>query len=68
MGLTRKGRSLASVTRQRQLESVTGTVWVTNGRENKHFRKETPLPVGWRYGLTKKATNEKIQEIHDNEG
>lgn len=69
MSKTRKGRDLSKITRRKQLESAIGTIWITNGVKNKHFRKEEPLPAGWIYGLTKKhqATNEKIQEVHDEE-
>ena len=31
-----------------------GTRWITNGKENKKIKKDTKLPQGWWYGVSKK--------------
>lgn len=33
-----------------------GTIWITNGTENKKMKKNLPLPEGWRKGRSALAT------------
>ena len=40
-----------------------GTKWITNGKENTVIHKDSPLPDGWRYGLT---TKKMLQRNEDN--
>jgi len=43
--------SVAELARKRKRHPGTGTMWITNGKENRKIRNPREIPDGWRFGM-----------------
>ena len=57
---SKKKMSVAASKRTGKKNSQFGTMWITNGSENRKIKKTASIPEGWRRGRTKQSVRKSV--------